>query len=296
MSNSVFRGVGTALVTPFFDDGQVDYYTLEQLVEFQIECGANAIIACGTTGEKSTLRHEEHLKVIETIIATTDGRVPVIAGTGSNDTLYTLELSKEAEKMGADALLMVTPYYNKTSQAGLVAHYNYIADRVNTPIILYNVPSRTGMNIQPETYAKLCEHPNIVATKEANGDISALARTIRLCGDKLDVYSGNDDQTVPMIAMGALGVISVVSNLIPDEMALLCQKAFDGDFSGAMKMQNKYLDLMNRMFIDVNPIPVKEAMNMAGLTVGKCRMPLFPTSEENREKIHEALHHVGLVE
>jgi 4-hydroxy-tetrahydrodipicolinate synthase len=295
MSNPVFRGVGTAMVTPFTADGKVDYYTLQQLVEFQIKCGANAIIACGTTGEKSTLRHEEHLKVIETILTTANKRIPVIAGTGSNDTLYTLELSKEAEKMGADGLLMVTPYYNKTSQSGLIKHYNYVADRVNTPIILYNVPSRTGVNIQPETYASLCNHPNIVATKEANGDISALARTICLCGDKLDIYSGNDDQTVAMMAMGAKGVISVVSNLIPQEMATLCKRALDGDFKGAMSVQNKYLDLMNQMFIDVNPIPVKEAMNMAGLTVGECRMPLFSTSDENKEKIREALHHVGLV-
>ena len=238
MAKTIFRGVGTALVTPFSADGSVDYEKLKELTEIQIAGGVNAIIACGTTGEKSTLRHDEHLKVIETIIATSAGRVPVVAGTGSNDTLYTLELSEAAEQMGADALLMVTPYYNKTSQNGLVRHYEYVADRVNTPIILYNVPSRTGMDIKPQTYARLCKHPNIVATKEANGNFSALAQTIALCGDELDVYSGNDDQTVAMMAMGAKGVISVFSNLAPDKMSQICQKALDGDFAGAMALQS----------------------------------------------------------
>ncbi|MBR6549508.1 MAG: 4-hydroxy-tetrahydrodipicolinate synthase [Clostridia bacterium] len=289
MAKTIFRGVGTALVTPFSADGSVDYEKLKELTEVQIAGGVNAIIACGTTGEKSTLRHDEHLKVIETIITTSAGRVPVVAGTGSNDTLYTLELSEAAERMGADALLMVTPYYNKTSQNGLIRHYEYVADRVNTPIILYNVPSRTGMDIKPETYAKLCKHPNIVATKEANGNFSALAQTIALCGDELDVYSGNDDQTVAMMAMGAKGVISVFSNLAPKIMAQLCQKALEGDFAGATAMQSRYLDVMNSMFIDVNPIPVKEAMNQLGLNVGECRMPLFPASDDVKEKIHSAL-------
>lgn len=289
MSRPVFQGVGTALVTPFAADGSVDYEKLRTLVEFQIEQGANAIIACGSTGEKSTLRHEEHIKVIETVIRTAAGRVPVVAGTGSNDTLYTVELSHAAEELGADALLMVTPYYNKTSQAGLVQHYTYIADRVHTPIVLYNVPSRTGMDIKPETYAQLCRHPNIVATKEANGNFSALAKTIQLCGDALDVYSGNDDQTVAMMAMGAKGVISVISNLAPKMMADLCRKALKGDFKGAMALQNQYLPVMEQMFIDVNPIPVKEAMNCMGMEVGNCRMPLFPTSAENRATIRQAL-------
>lgn len=289
MSRPVFQGVGTALVTPFAADGSVDYEKLRTLVEFQIEQGANAIIACGSTGEKSTLRHEEHIKVIETVIQTAAGRVPVVAGTGSNDTLYTVELSHAAEELGADALLMVTPYYNKTSQAGLIQHYTYIADRVHTPIVLYNVPSRTGMDIKPETYAQLCRHPNIVATKEANGNFSALAKTIQLCGDALDVYSGNDDQTVAMMAMGAKGVISVISNLAPKMMAELCRKALEGDFKGAMALQNQYLPVMEQMFIDVNPIPVKEAMNCMGMEVGDCRMPLFPTSAENRASIRQAL-------
>ncbi len=289
MSCPVFRGVGTALITPFTKEGTVDYDKIRTLVELQIAGGTNAIIACGTTGEKSTLRHLEHVKVIQTIIETVNGRIPVVAGTGSNDTEYTVELSHEAEKLGADALLMVTPYYNKTSQSGLIRHYNYVADRVNTPIILYNVPSRTGMNILPETYAQLCNHPNIVATKEANGDISALAKTIALCEGKLDIYSGNDDQTLPMIAMGAMGVISVFSNLNPKIMSNMCQLALAGDFSGAMTLQNRYLPLMNAMFCDVNPVPVKEAMNQMGISVGTCRMPLGEVSQENREKIHSLL-------
>ncbi len=295
MAKTIFHGVGTAIVTPFSADGSVDFEKLKELTEYQITHGVSAIVACGTTGEKSTLRHEEHLKVIETIIATSAGRVPVVAGTGSNDTLYTLELSEAAEQMGADALLMVTPYYNKTSQNGLVRHYEYVADRVNTPIILYNVPSRTGMDIKPQTYARLCKHPNIVATKEANGNFSALAQTIALCGDELDVYSGNDDQTVAMMAMGAKGVISVFSNLAPDKMSQICQKALEGDYAGAMALQSYYLDVMNSMFIDVNPIPVKEAMNQIGLDVGECRMPLFPASNEVKEKIRSALQHVDLL-
>lgn len=289
MSCPVFRGVGTALITPFTKEGSVDYEKIRSLVELQIAGGTNAIIACGTTGEKSTLRHLEHVKVIQTIIESVKGRIPVVAGTGSNDTEYTVELSQEAEKLGADALLMVTPYYNKTSQAGLVRHYNYVADRVDTPIILYNVPSRTGMNILPETYAQLCKHPNIVATKEANGDISALAKTIALCEGRLDIYSGNDDQTLPMISMGAKGVISVFSNLNPQVMSKLCNLALSGSFADAMVLQNQYLSLMNAMFCDVNPIPIKEAMNQIGLSVGNCRMPLFEISPENREYIKSLL-------
>ncbi len=295
MSCPVFRGVGTALITPFRKDGQVDYDKIRTLVELQIAGGTNAIIACGTTGEKSTLRHQEHVKVIQTIVEATAGRIPVVAGTGSNDTEYTVELSHEAEKLGANALLMVTPYYNKTSQNGLIRHYNYVADRVNTPIILYNVPSRTGMNILPETYAQLCKHPNIVATKEANGDISALAKTIALCEGNLDIYSGNDDQTLPMISMGAKGVISVFSNLNPQIMSKLCHFALTGNFPKAMELQNRYLALMNAMFCDVNPTPIKDAMNQIGLDVGFCRMPLGELSQENHQKIHALLVQANMV-
>lgn len=295
MSQPIFEGVGTALVTPFAADGSVDYEKLRTLTEFQIENGVKAIIACGTTGEKSTLRHEEHVKVIDTIIKTVAGRIPVVAGTGSNDTLYTLELSQAAQEAGADALLLVTPYYNKTSQSGLIRHYIYVADRIHTPIILYNVPSRTGMNIEPETYAALCSHPNIVATKEANGNFSALAKTVQLCGDRLTIYSGNDEHTIPMIAMGAKGVISVASNFMPEPMALICQKALQGNFTDAMTLQNQYFDVFTAMFADVNPIPVKEAMNQLGMQVGDCRMPLFPADEKVRTVIRHSLQKAGIM-
>ena len=289
MKDPIFRGVGTALITPFTSENKVDFEKIRELVEFQIAGGVQSIIACGTTGEKSTLRHEEHVKVIQTIIETVNGRIPVVAGTGSNDTEYTVELSHEAERLGVAALLMVTPYYNKASQSGLVRHYNYVADRVNTPIVLYNVPSRTGVNILPETYKELCKHPNIVATKEANGDISALAKTISLCEDQLQIYSGNDDQTIPMISMGAQGVISVFSNICPRIMSEICDNAFRDDFKGAMALQNRYLPLMNAMFCDVNPMPVKEAMNQMGLSVGLCRMPLGEISKENKNLLTHLL-------
>ena len=295
MAKPVFEGVGTALVTPFHPDGTVNFEKLEELTERQVAGGADAIIAVGTTGEKSTLRHDEHVQTIACIIKTVAGRIPVVAGTTGNDTQYSLELTKAVEAYHPDALLMVTPYYNKTSQEGLYQHYTYLADRVETPIILYNVPSRTGMTIKPETYARLCRHPNIVATKEASGNFSDLAKTVHLCGDELTVYSGNDDQTVAMMAMGAKGVISVAANLIPGEMHALCKKALQGDFAGAMALQNKYLDFMNSMFVDVNPIPVKEALNLLGMNVGECRLPLYKTSEANRQAIAEQMRRIGLL-
>ncbi|HHW46471.1 MAG TPA: 4-hydroxy-tetrahydrodipicolinate synthase [Clostridiales bacterium] len=295
MKRRVFTGSGVAIVTPMNSDGSVNYNKLKELIDFQIEGGTDAIIVCGTTGESATLNHEEHVKVIETAIIHVNGRVPVIAGTGSNDTNYALELSKEAEKLGADALLMVTPYYNKTSQEGLVKHYTYVADRVNTPIILYNVPSRTGTNIKPETYAKLAEHPNIVATKEANGDLSALATTIHLCGDKLDVYSGNDDQIVPILSLGGIGVISVLANVAPGVAHDICQYYIDGDIEASRKLQIDYICLINALFCDVNPIPVKEAMNILGFDVGPVRMPLVGLSEANRNRLINELKAVNLL-
>ena len=295
MFDPIFTGVGTALVTPFLKNGDVDYQGIRNLVELQIAGGTNAIVACGTTGEKSTLRHEEHLKVIETIIDAVNHRVPVIAGTGSNDTRYTVELSNEAESLGVDALLLVTPYYNKTSQEGLITHYYHVADRVQSPIILYNVPSRTGLNILPETYEVLSKHPNILATKEANRDISTLAKTVALCGDALHIYSGNDDQTIPMISMGAKGVISVFSNLCPNIMSSICQLALAGRFNDAVLLQNRFLPLINDMFCDVNPTPIKEAMNLMGIPVGCCRMPLGKLSPKNKEKIHSRLVKLGMI-
>lgn len=293
MKHPIFKGVATALVTPMNGDGSVNYKRLETLVDEQIVAGVDALVICGTTGEKSTLRYDEHLKVIETAAKACNKRVPIIAGTGSNDTVYSVELCDDAEKVGADAFLMVTPYYNKASQAGLVAHYNYIADRVNKPIILYNVPSRTCVAIKPETYKELSKHPNIVATKEANGDLSSVARTRYLCGDDLDIYSGNDDQTVPIMSLGGIGVISVASNLLPKEMHELCAEYLLGNTQKAMELQIKYTGLMNELFSDVNPVPVKTAMNIVGMDVGPFRMPLYPMSDSNVLLLKEKLVECG---
>ncbi len=262
MKTTVFKGAATALVTPFNSDGSVNYTCLENLVESQIENGIDALVICGTTGEKSTLRYQEHLKVIEVATNKANKKVPVIAGTGSNDTVYSVELCSDAEKLGADAFLMVTPYYNKTSQAGLIAHYNYIADRVNKPIILYNVPSRTGVDITPQTYKELSRHPNIVATKEASGNISKIAEIKYLCGDDLEIYSGNDDQIVPIMSLGGIGVISVLSNILPKETHNICEYYLSGDTDKSTDLQIKYTGLINALFSDVNPIPIKQAMNL----------------------------------
>ena len=295
MKKCIFEGCATAIVTPMHADGSVNEQRFKELVEQQIQGGIDALVVCGTTGESAVLNHEEHVRVIELAIQQNAGRVPIIAGTGSNDTAYGVELSKEAISLGADALLMVTPYYNKTSQAGLVAHYNYIADRVDAPIIVYNVPSRTGVNIKPETYLELAKHPNIVAAKEANGDISSVLKTISLCGDNLTIYSGNDDQTVPMMSLGAKGVISVISNILPTEFHNLTAACLAGDFKKATEMSVKYSDLMDYMFIDVNPIPVKEAMNLMGMNMGECRLPLVPMSDKNRETLKNELVKHGLL-
>ena len=294
MKKLIFSGAATALITPMNEDGSVNYERLESLVNNQIEAGIDALVICGTTGEKSTLRYDEHLKVIEYAAKAAAKRVPIIAGTGSNDTVYSVELCDDAEKMGADAFLMVTPYYNKTSQEGLVAHYNYIADRVNKPIILYNVPSRTGVAIKPETYQKLSKHPNIVATKEANGDIASVAKTRYLCGDDLAIYSGNDDQIVPMMSLGAQGVISVLSNILPTETHQICAEYLNGNCNTASAMQIKYSGLIEALFCDVNPIPVKQAMNLLGMDVGPCRLPLYPMNDSNLSFLKEKLIECGL--
>lgn len=289
MKKRIFTGAATALVTPMNNDGSVNYNRLERLVDEQIKGGIDALVICGTTGEKSTLRYDEHLKVIEVAVKSCNKRVPIIAGTGSNDTVYSVELCNDAENVGADAFLMVAPYYNKTSQAGLVAHYNYIADRVNKPIILYNVPSRTGVAIAPETYKELSKHPNIVATKEANGDLSAVAKTKYLCGDDLDIYSGNDDQIVPIMSLGGIGVISVLSNILPLETHKICDYYLNGNEKLASEMQVKYTGLINALFCDVNPIPVKTAMNLMGMDVGPLRLPLYPMNEKNLELLKSKL-------
>ncbi len=295
MKERVFTGAATALITPMNKDGSVNFERLSSLVDEQVKGGIDALVICGTTGEKSTLNYEEHVRVIETAAKANAGRVPLIAGTGSNDTVYSVGLCEDAEKAGADAFLMVTPYYNKTSQRGLVAHYNYIADRVNKPIILYNVPSRTGVAIKPETYKELAKHPNIVATKEANGDLSAVAKTRYLCGDELDIYSGNDDQAVPIMSLGGIGVISVLSNFLPDVMHKMCADYLSGNTKSAADMQIKYTGLMNALFSDVNPIPVKAAMDILGLGAGPCRLPLYPMEEKALENLKLKLKECGLI-
>ena len=295
MKKTVFTGSGVAIATPMHEDGSVNFERLDALIDFHLENKTDSIISCGTTGESATLSHEEHCKVLEHTIRRVNKRIPVIAGVGSNDTAYSLELAKEAAAYGADALLSVTPYYNKASQAGLVKHFTYVADRVNLPMILYNVPSRTGCSIQPETYLELSKHPNIVATKEANGNISAIAKTIALCGDDLDIYSGNDDQVLPILALGGKGVISVFANICPAETHDICEKFFQGDLAGSRELFLKYLPLMEDLFMDVNPIPVKEAMNMMGMECGPCRLPLCEMSPAAKEKLAATLKKYGLI-
>lgn len=296
MKTKIFSGAATALVTPMNQDGSVNYSRLEALVNTQIESGIDSLVICGTTGEKSTLRYDEHLKVIEVAAKSANKRIPIIAGTGSNDTVYSVELCNDAEKMGADAFLMVTPYYNKTSQAGLIAHYNYIADRVKKPIILYNVPSRTGVDIEPETYKELSKHPNISATKEASGNISKIAKTKYLCGDDLDIYSGNDDQIVPILSLGGIGVISVLSNILPFETHNICAEYFCGNTKTASEMQIKYTGLINALFSDVNPVPIKTAMNLLGYDVGPCRLPLYKMDKAKTEKLKQMLKELKLLD
>ncbi|GEA30389.1 4-hydroxy-tetrahydrodipicolinate synthase [Clostridium diolis] len=288
MKDIIFTGAAVAIVTPFTEDG-INFSELKKLIDFNIENGTDAIVIAGTTGESSTMTDEEHREVIRFTVEYVNKRVPVIAGTGSNDTVYAVELSKYAESVGADALLLVTPYYNKTTQTGLIKHYNYIADRVNIPIILYNVPSRTGVNIAPETYAELAKHPRIVATKEASGDLSAIAKIKAICKDELNIYSGNDDQIVPILSLGGKGVISVFSNIMPKESHEICSLYFEGKVEESCSIQTKYLDLINTLFIEVNPIPVKTALGIMGYNVGPLRMPLFPMEGKNLEKLREEL-------
>lgn len=295
MKNTVFTGAGVAIVTPMNADGSINWDEFGRIIDFQIDNGTDAIIVCGTTGESATMTDEEHVECIRYCIDRVNKRVPVIAGTGSNDTKYAVDLSKEAEKLGADALLVVTPYYNKTSQRGLIAHFTAIADSVNIPIILYNVPSRTGVNIALDTYITLSKHRNIAAVKEASGNISAIAKIIEACGNDLDVYSGNDDQIVPIMALGGKGVISVLSNVMPKETHEITQLCLDNNVAEAAKMQIKYLELANNLFIDVNPIPVKEAMNLMGFKAGECRLPLLKMEQSKIDTLSASMKKVGLI-
>lgn len=293
MTNSIFTGAAAAIVTPMNKDGSVNYGKLEEIIEKQINGGTDAIVICGTTGESSTLTDEEHLDCIKFAVEKTAGRIPVIAGTGSNDTAYAIEMSGDAEKAGADALLLVTPYYNKTSQRGLAAHFTAIADAVNIPVILYNVPSRTGCKIEINTYKELAKHKNIVAAKEACGDISFIAQLA--AETDLDIYSGNDDQIVPIMALGGKGVISVASNIIPKEVHDMTMYALEGNFKAAAEMQLKYLGLMKALFCDVNPIPVKEAMNLMGMEVGECRLPLIKMEQSKIDLLKKEMEAAGLL-
>lgn len=290
---TIFTGAGVAIVTPMNKDGTVNFDKLGELIETQISAGTDALIICGTTGESPTLSGEEHMECIKYAVEKVNKRIPVIAGTGSNDTAYAVEMSKDAEKVGADALLLVTPYYNKTSQRGLVAHFTAIADAVNIPIVLYNVPSRTGCKIGIDAYKKLSKHKNIVAAKEASGDISFVAQLA--AETDLDIYSGNDDQVVPIMSLGGKGVISVASNVIPKEMHEMTECALKGDFRKAAEMQLKYFGLMKALFCDVNPIPVKEAMNLMGMGVGECRLPLLKMEEEKIEMLKSEMAELGLI-
>ncbi len=297
MKKTIFTGAGVAIVTPMNADGSINFDKLGELIDWQIAEGTDAIIICGTTGESSTMTDEEHVEAIRYAIEKVAHRVPVIAGTGSNHTEYAVGLSKKAEELGADAILLVTPYYNKTSQKGLIVHYTTIANAVNIPIILYNVPSRTGVNITPETLKELAKVENIVAVKEASGNISQIARVAALCGDDLDIYSGNDDQIVPIMALGGKGVISVLSNCMPKETHEIAQLCLENKYPEAQAKMNKLLDFANSngLFCDVNPIPVKEALNIMGWDVGECRLPLVRMEDAKIEKLRAKMAELGLV-
>ncbi len=294
MSKSViFTGAGVALVTPMHPDGSVNFEKYRELIDFQIDHGTDAIIAVGTTGEAPTLEDSEHLEALRVAIEHTAGRVPVIAGTGSNNTDHAIYMSREAKAMGADGLLLVTPYYNKTSQRGLIAHYSAIAAAVDLPMILYNVPSRTGVNLKPETVAELYKLPQINAIKQASNNLSETALLASLCD--IPIYSGNDDLIVPTLALGGKGVISVLSNVVPQAVHELCAAWLHGQPEVALRLQLEYLELANALFSDVNPIPVKEAMNQMGMQVGDCRLPLYAMEAAGKERLHTVLQHYHLV-
>lgn len=293
MRQPIFTGIATALITPF-RNGEVDYEAFGRLIDWQIDSGINALVICGTSGEGPTLNDAEHRECIRFAVERAAGRVPIIAGTGSNDTAYAISLTKYACEVGADAMLVVTPYYNKATQNGLVASFKAIADASTKPIIVYNVPSRTGCSIQPATYLKMSEHENIVAIKEASGNISTVVATRALLGDKMDIYSGNDDQIVPILSMGGLGCISVLSNVLPHETVEICERWFAGDVAGAAELQCKYLRLINALFCEVNPIPVKAAMAALGWCENSPRLPLTPMEDAHFQELLAAMREQGL--
>ena len=293
MKTPIFEGIATALITPITKDG-IDYEAFGRLIDWQIEEGVNALVVCGTTGESSTLGDEEHRDAIAYAVKRAAGRIPVIAGTGSNDTAYALDLTKCACEAGVDGVLVVTPYYNKATQNGLLKLFSEVADVSSAPVILYNVPSRTGVNIEPATVAKLAEHPNISAIKEAGGNISAVAQIAATCGDKINIYSGNDDQIIPILALGGKGCISVLSNVLPRKTTEMCEKFFAGDLKGATEMQLRYLPLINALFSEVNPIPVKAAMAAMGFCEDYLRLPLTPMEQTHRDILFAEMRKAGI--
>lgn len=295
MKQTVFTGAAVAIVTPMYTDGSINYDKLGSLIDWQIAQGTDALVICGTTGESATMTDAEHVEVIRYAVDRTAGRIPVIAGAGSNDTAYAVWLSKEAEAAGADALLHVTPYYNKATQKGLITHFSAIADATPLPVILYNVPSRTGVNMQPATYRELSRISNIVAVKEANGDIASVARTLDLCAGELDVYSGNDDQIVPILSLGGKGVISVLSNIAPAMTHRICEEYFHGNTALAAQMQVDCIALVDALFCEVNPIPVKQALNLMGFACGPCRLPLTEMEPANVQRLKEQMIRHGII-
>ena len=292
---SIFTGSAVALITPFNPDGSVNFEKLKELIDFHLAHKTDALVVCGTTGEASTLTDEDQVECIRVAAEHVNKKVPVIAGAGSNDTAHAVNLAKACENAGADGLLLVTPYYNKTTQRGLIQHYTTVANAVNIPIILYNVPGRTGMSITPETCAELSKIPNIVAVKEASGDISEVAKVAKLCGPDFDIYSGNDDQTLPILSLGGKGVISVTANVIPDEMHDLCEAYFNHETEKARDLQINILGLCDALFCEENPIPVKGAMNMLGFGVGECRLPLYEMSDAHKAFVKKELEKLGLI-
>lgn len=295
MKHCLFTGAGVALITPMNLDGSVNYEKLKELVDWHINSKTDAIIVCGTTGEPCTLTDEEHREVIKAVVRRANGKIPVIAGTGSNDTQYAVNLSKAAQDLGVDGVLVVSPYYNRTSQAGLVKHYLKIADSIDIPLIIYDIPGRTGCKISLETFKVLSDHDNIVGVKAASGVISDVVSLAEACGDRLSIYSGNDDQIVPIMSLGGKGVISVLSNVVPKETHEICQFYLDGKPKESLELQLKFLDLVHALFIDVNPIPVKDAMNLMGMGVGPCRLPLCSLEPSKMEALKLCLKKYSLI-
>jgi dihydrodipicolinate synthase len=292
---SLFKGSAVAIITPFKSDGSVDFEKLADLIEWHIQSGTKAIVVCGTTGESSTMTVEEDKATIKFTVEKVNKRIPVIAGTGSNCTSHAVSMSQWAESIGVDGLLVITPYYNKTTQKGLIEHFKAVNTAVSTPIILYNVPSRTGLNLAPKTLEKLCDLENITAIKEASGDISQIAYMKAICRDKIDIYSGNDDQTIPILALGGVGVISVAANIVPTDTEKMCELFFKGDTEGALKIQLDLFSLIKALFIETNPIPIKTALNLLGKSVGNLRLPLCSMANGNLDILKNELKNYGLL-